>query len=109
MLGGTIDQTLTDLVTLELPALGVAEHDRHDDLWLVGRRVADEPRVLRVRRALQRERAGLAGGADLVVLAERPGRAAEVARRLHHPADLARDLAVEHVLRPGRDAVDDVG
>src|SRR5215470_17301363 len=76
-LEGAIDQPARGLVAPQVPVLWVAEHDRDDDLWLLGRRVSDEPRVLHVERLGPRQRAGLAGDVDRLAAAERPGGAAE--------------------------------
>src|SRR5579859_4834649 len=72
-----VDQAARRLVTAQVPVLGVAEHHGHDDLRLLGRRVSDEPRVLHVERLGPGQRAGLAGDADRLVLAERARGATE--------------------------------
>src|ERR1700704_1681760 len=88
-----VDQPPGRLVAAQVPVLRVAEHDGYDDLWLLGRGISHEPRVLHVERLGPGQRAGLAGDADRLAPPERSRRAAELAGRLHHPADRAGDLA----------------
>src|ERR1043166_7246775 len=104
-----VDQSPGDLVAAQMPVLRVAEDDRDDDLRLLGRRVSDEPGVLHVERLSPGQRPGLAGDADRLAPAERARRAAELAGRLHHPADCAGDLGADRAALAGRrdgDAVD---
>src|SRR3569623_2379186 len=58
-----LDHLLRSLVAAQVPVLGNPEQNRHDDLGLVRRRVADEPGLLHVERLARRERARLAGNA----------------------------------------------
>src|SRR6185312_5776446 len=74
----TLDHLLRSLVAAQVPVLGIPEQNRHDDLRLVRRRVADEPRILHVERLARRERARLACNA--FALAEALRGAAEFAR-----------------------------
>src|ERR1051325_1029763 len=97
-----IDQATRRLVAAQVPVLRVAEHDGDDDLRLLGGRVSDEPRVLHVERLGPGQRAGLAGDADRLAAAERARGAAELAGRLHHPADGARDVAGNGAALAGR-------
>ena len=65
-----LDEAAGGLVAPQVPVLRVAEHDRHDDLGLLGRGIAHEPRVLHVERLGLGQRAGLPGDMDGLALAE---------------------------------------